>query len=93
MKQIIHTTQAILIGSTYSSEGTLLVAGETNELRQLSTSPGCFEAGPEKAQYPQVTLGTVAILKYTSHSGSRFYNFPKVFTYRWSFRSPNIIKK
>ena len=62
MKQSFCMTWAILISSTYYPEGTLLGAGETNELRRLSTSPGCFEAGPEKAQCQQLTLETAAIL-------------------------------
>ena len=42
MKQIFCMTWAILISSTYYPEGTLLGAGETNELRRLSTIPGCW---------------------------------------------------
>ena len=42
MKQIFCMTWAILISSTYHPEGTLPGAGETNELRRLSTIPGCW---------------------------------------------------
>lgn len=47
MKRVIFSTRAIPISSTFYPEGTLLGAGETNELRQLSPSPGRCKAESE----------------------------------------------
>lgn len=63
MKQIIFSTWAILISGTVYLEETLLDAGETNKLRQWSTSPGAARPSQaQKAQCQQLTAETVEIL-------------------------------